>query len=380
MAPKLGRALVARKGRNLPTARAYPVCVNDRFLRALRREPVDRTPIWLMRQAGRSLPRYRELRDTRPFFDVLRDPEASAAITAMPLDYYPLDAAVLYNDLATPFLAAGYRLELRKGVGPVVDRPIRSAADVRALEPFEPRTALGFNLDAIRILVERLDVPVLGFVGAPFTLCSYLVEGPRSRDLSELKRFIWEQPDAWGTLAAYWADHLAEFCIAQHEAGAAAVQVFDSWAGVLSVEDYREHVLPWSRRLIERTRAAGVPVIHYFGGNPALLEAVAEAGGDGISVDWRVPLDEAWRRIGYDRAIQGNLDPLALLAGAEVAVPKAREVLMRAAGRPGHVFNLGHGLHPDTDHRVVAAVVAAVQAFDLAEAREGRAVRAGAPA
>jgi uroporphyrinogen decarboxylase len=354
--------------------------VNDRFLRALRREPVDRTPIWLMRQAGRSLPRYRELRDARPFFDVLRDPEAAAEITAMPLDYYPLDAAVLYNDLATPFLAAGYRLELRKGVGPVVDRPIRSAADVRALRPFEPRTALAFNLDAIRIVVERLDVPVLGFVGAPFTLCSYLVEGPRSRDLSELKRFIWEQPDAWAALAAYWADHLAEFCIAQHEAGAAAVQVFDSWAGVLSVEDYREHVMPWSRRLIERTRAAGVPVIHYFGGNPALLEAVAEAGGDGISVDWRVPLDEAWRRIGYDRAIQGNLDPLALLAGAEVAVPKAREVLMRAQGRPGHVFNLGHGLHPDTDHRVVAALVEAVQGFDLAEARGGAAVRAGAGA
>jgi uroporphyrinogen decarboxylase len=343
--------------------------LNDRLLRALRREPVDRTPIWLMRQAGRSLPRYRELRDQRPFFDVLRDPEASAAITAMPLDYYPLDAAVLYNDLATPFLAAGFELELRKGVGPVVDRPIRSARDVDALPPFEPRDALKFNLDAIRILVRQLDVPVLGFVGAPFTLCSYLVEGPRSRDLSELKRFIWEQPRAWAKLAQYWADHLADFCIAQHEAGAAAVQVFDSWAGALSVEDYRESVLPWSRRLIERVRAAGVPVIHYFGGNPALLEPVAEAGGDAISVDWRVPLDEAWARIGYDRAIQGNLDPVALLAGTEVAVAKAREVLERAAGRPGHIFNLGHGLHPETDHRVVAAVVDAVQGFDVDEAR-----------
>jgi uroporphyrinogen decarboxylase len=343
--------------------------VNDRILRALRREPVDRTPVWLMRQAGRSLPRYREMRDQRPFFDVLRDPEASAAITAMPLDYYPLDAAVLYNDLATPFLAAGFQLELRKGVGPVVDRPIRTAKDVDALPPFDSREALKFNLDAIRILVEQIDVPVLGFVGAPFTLCSYLIEGPRSRDLSELKRFMWEQPAAWAKLAAYWADHLADFCIAQHEAGAAAVQVFDSWAGALSVEDYRESVMPWSRRLIERVRAAGVPVIHYFGGNPSLLESVAEAGGDAISVDWRIPLDDAWARIGYDRAIQGNLDPLALLAGEKVAVAKAREVLARAAGRPGHIFNLGHGLHPETDHRVIAAVVEAVQTYDLAEAR-----------
>ncbi|HCR04678.1 MAG TPA: uroporphyrinogen decarboxylase [Gemmatimonadetes bacterium] len=343
--------------------------MNNRLLQALRREPVDRTPIWLMRQAGRSLPRYRSLREGRPFFEVLKDPEASAEITALPLDYYPLDAAVLYNDLATPFLAAGFELELQKGVGPVVDRPIRSAADVDALPPFEPREALKFNLDAIRILVEKLDVPVLGFVGAPFTLCSYLVGGPRSRDLSEVKRFLWEEPKAWERLAAYWSNHLAEFCIAQHEAGAAAVQVFDSWAGSLSLEDYRDSVLPWSRRLIERVREAGVPVIHYFGGNPTLLEAVTEAGGDAISVDWRLPLDDAWRRIGYDRAIQGNLDPLALLAGAEVAIGKTREVLLRAGGRNGHVFNLGHGIHPETDHRVIAAVVNAVQNFDLEEAR-----------
>ena len=343
--------------------------MNDRLLKALRREPVDRTPVWLMRQAGRSLPRYRAMRDQRPFFEVLKDPEASADITAMPLDYYPLDAAVLYNDLATPFLAAGFKLELRKGVGPVVDRPIRSAADVDALPPFEPREALKFNLDAIRILVKRIDVPVLGFVGAPFTLCSYLIGGPRSKELSEIKRFIWEEPAAWARLAAYWADHLADFCIAQHEAGAAAVQIFDSWAGSLSVEDYRESAMPWSKRMIDRVRAAGVPVIHYFGGNPALLESVAEAGGDAISVDWRAPLDDAWRRIGYDRAIQGNLDPLALLAGRDVAVTKAREVLERAAGRPGHIFNLGHGLHPDTDHEVVAAVVEAVQSFDVNEAK-----------
>lgn len=323
-----------------------------------------------MRQAGRSLPRYRALRDQRRFFDLLRDPEAAARITALPLDYYPLDAAVLYNDLATPFLAAGFELELREGAGPVVDRPIRSAADVRTLRPFEPREALAFNLEAIRILREQIDVPILGFVGAPYTLCSYLVESPRSRDVSALKRFIWEQPEAWSEMATYWVEHLAEFCIAQHEAGAAAVQIFDSWAGTLAVEDYRQHVLPWSCRLIQRVCNAGVPVIHYFSGNPALLESVTEAGGDAISVDWRVPLNVAWKRIGHGRAIQGNLDPLALLAGPKVAVAKACAVLMRAGGRPGHVFNLGHGLHPDTDHRVVAAVVEAVQSFELDKARE----------
>ncbi len=337
---------------------------NDRLLRALRREPVDRTPVWFMRQAGRALPRYRKLRADQAFFDILRDPEAAADITALPLEYFPVDAAVLYNDLATPFFAAGLEVELRKGVGPVVDRPVRSAADVAALRPFDPREALAFNLDAIRILVERLDVPVLGFVGAPFTLCSYLVDAPRSRDLRELKAFIWEQPAAWQRLATYWADHLADFAVAQHEAGAAAVQVFDSWAGALSVEDYRSHVLPHSRRLFRRLEEAGVPSIHYFGGNPALLESVAEAGGDAVSVDHLLPLDDAWRRIGPQRAIQGNLDPVALLAGEAVAVRLARRVLERAAGRPGHIFNLGHGVLPETDHRVLAAVVDAVHSFD----------------
>ena len=337
---------------------------NDRILRALRREPVDRTPVWFMRQAGRALPRYREMRADQAFFDLLRNPEAAADITALPLEYFPVDAAVLYNDLVTPFFGAGFDLELRKGVGPVVDRPIRSAADVDALKPFDPRKALDYNLEAIRILKDRLDVPVLGFVGAPFTLCSYLVGGPRSKELQELKQFIWEQPRAWDKLATYWADHLAEFAIAQHEAGAGAVQVFDSWAGALSVEDYRRHSMPYSWRLLDRLARARVPTIHYFGGNPALLESVAEAGGDCVSVDWRLPIDQAWARVGHHLAIQGNLDPASLLAGKEVAVAKTREILDRVAGRPGHIFNLGHGILPDTDHTVLQAVVEAVHAHD----------------
>ena len=337
--------------------------MNDRILRAIRREPLDRTPVWFMRQAGRSLPDYRIARGDRDMFDLIRDPEASAKITAMPLDYFPVDAAVLYNDLATPYLAAGIDVEMRKGVGPVIADPIRSAADVGRLQPFDPHEALDFNLDQIRILVERIDVPVLGFVGAPFTLCSYLIESPRHRDLKGVKTFILEQPEAWAKLADFWADHLAQFGIAQHQAGAGAVQVFDSWAGSLSVEDYRDYVFPPTQRLLRTMEEAGVPTIHFFNGNPALLPLIVEAGGDAISVDWRQPLDEAWITIGYDRAIQGNLDPIALLAGKDVAVRKTREILERANGRPGHIFNLGHGILPDTDHTVLAAVVEAVHDF-----------------
>lgn len=334
-----------------------PAQMNDRFLRALRREPVDRTPVWFMRQAGRSLPRYRELREEREMFDLIRDPEAAAEITALPLDYYPVDACVLYNDLSTPFFGAGLEVEMVSGVGPVVERPVEGPADVDRLRRYDPREAMGFVMEQIRLLRERLDVPVIAFVGAPLTLCSYLIRGPRSRGLQETKAFMWSEPAAWERLAGFWAEQQAEFGLAQHEAGAAAVQVFDSWAGELSTEDYRRHVLPHSRRLLGRLGEAGVPTVHFATGNPELLPLLAEAGGDAISVDWRIPLDEAWERVGHDRAVQGNLDPARLLAGREAALAGAREVLRRAAGRPGHVFNLGHGMPAAADPEVVAAVV-----------------------
>lgn len=334
--------------------------MNDRFLRALRRQDVDRTPVWFMRQAGRCLPRYRELRSDRGMFEILRDPEAAAHITALPLEYFPVDAAVLYNDLSTPFFGAGLDVEMRSGVGPVVDRPIRGPADVDRLQPFDPRDSLGFTQDAIEILAARLQVPIIGFVGAPFTLCTYLVHGPRSRRLEQTKTFMWRQPDPWHRLMQYWARHLAEYALAQYEAGAGAIQVFDSWAGALAPEDYRESVLPHSRALLSRLADEGVPTVHFTTGNPALLPLVAEAGGTAIGVDWRLPIDEAWDAVGHDRGIQGNLDPVALLAGAEVAVPRTREILDRVAGRPGHVFNLGHGLLPDTDPDVVRRVAETV--------------------
>lgn len=337
--------------------------MNDRLLRALRREPVDRTPVWFMRQAGRSLPRYREIRAERGMFEILRDPEAAARVTALPLEYYPVDALVLYNDLSTPFFGAGLDVEMVKGIGPVVDRPVTSPADVDRLTRYDPREEMDFLMEQIRFLRDRVDVPVVAFVGAPLTLCSYLVHGPRSKRLEDTKAFMWNEPEAWDRLARFWSEQQAEFAIAQHEAGAGAVQVFDSWAGTLAPDDYEAHVLPHSRRLFERIRDAGVPSIHFATGNPRLLPLLARAGGDAISVDWRIQIDEAWDAVGSDRAIQGNLDPAALLAGRDVAVRKTREILRRVDGRPGHVFNLGHGIPPETEPDVLRSVVETVHAF-----------------
>jgi uroporphyrinogen decarboxylase len=332
--------------------------MNDRILKALRREPVDATPVWFMRQAGRSLPRYRDLRAEAGMFDILRDPPAAAEITSLPLEYFDVDACVLYNDLSTPYFGAGLEVEMRPGVGPVVTPKIRHAADVDRLQTYDAAAAMPYILEQIRLLASRLDVPVLGFVGAPFTLATYLIEGPRpARNVDETKAFMWREPEAWARLAGFWAERMAEFGVAQHAAGAAAVQVFDSWAGSLGPDDYERHVLPHMRTIFDRLAAAGVPSINFTTGNPRLLPLIAEAGGDVIGVDWRIPIDEAWDGVGADRGIQGNLDPVALLGGRDLAIAKAREVLDRVAGRPGHIFNCGHGLLPDTDPEVVRAVV-----------------------
>jgi uroporphyrinogen decarboxylase len=332
--------------------------MNDRILKAIRREKADATPVWFMRQAGRSLPKYRELRAEAGMFDILKEPAAAAEITALPLEYFPVDACVLYNDLSTPYFGAGFEVEMRPGVGPVVAPKLGGAADVDRLTPFDPRRAMPYILDQIRMLTARLDVPVLGFVGAPFTLASYLVQGPRpARNVDETKTFMWREPAAWSRLAAFWAEHMAEFGIAQHEAGAAAVQVFDSWAGSLAPGDYEKYVLPHMTTLFERMKAAGVPSINFSTGNPRLLPLISQAGGDVIGVDWRIPIDEAWEIVGEDRGMQGNLDPVALLAGRDLAIARAGEVLDRVGGRPGHIFNTGHGLLPGTDPEVVRAVV-----------------------
>jgi uroporphyrinogen decarboxylase len=331
--------------------------MNDRILKALRREKADATPVWFMRQAGRALPRYREMRADVGMFDILRNPPVAAEVTAMPLDYFPVDACVLYNDLSTPFFGAGFDVEMRAGVGPVVDWRIESPADVDRLTAYDPRVSMSYIQDQIRLLVSRLQVPVLGFVGAPFTLVSYLIGGPKTRNLDETKVFMWRHPEAWDRLAGFWADHMADFGVAQAEAGAGAVQVFDSWAGSLSPKDYERYVMPYTGRILERLRAAGVPTINFATGNPELLPLIAQTGGDVIGLDWRIPLDRGWKIVGDDRGVQGNLDPVALLAGREVALREARDVLDRAEGRPGHIFNGGHGLLPGTDPDTIRAVV-----------------------
>jgi uroporphyrinogen decarboxylase len=344
--------------------------MNDLLLRALRREPLDRTPVWFMRQAGRSLPRYHELKGDRDLLEVTRDPELTARITALPLDYFPVDAAVLYADISTIFVGAGLDVRIEPGLGPVLPHPYDAAERIRSLRPFDPRDTLGFVLETISLLKDRLDVPVLGFVGAPFTLMTYLVESPRSKERQGTKAFMWREPELWSELMGYWAEHLADFGRAQAEAGAGAIQLFDSWAGALGPEDYRELVLPHSRRILSELEGAGVPTIHFATGNPALLPHLASAGGTAIGLDWRVPIGEGWRIVGADRAVQGNLDPVSLLAGREVAVARADRIVREVGGRPGHIFNVGHGLLPETDPDVVRAVVDHVHSVDLASLRE----------
>ncbi len=343
--------------------------MNDLLLRALRRETLDRTPVWFMRQAGRSLPRYHDLKGDRDLLEVTRDPRLAADITMLPLDYFPVDGAVLYADISTIFLGAGIPVTIEKGLGPVLPHPYDSAETIRSLRPFDPRDTLDFVMETLGILKAELDIPVLGFIGAPFTLMTYMVESPRSKERHGTKAFMWREPALWDDLMSYWSEHLIDFGKAQVEAGAACIQLFDSWAGVLHPDDYRRSVLPYSKRILDGLKAAGVPTINFATGNPALLPLMAEAGGDAVGLDWRVRVDEGWATVGHHRAVQGNLDPIALLAGEEVALARADEILQAVAGRPGHIFNVGHGLLPQTDPAVVRAVVDHVHGTKLSELR-----------
>lgn len=343
--------------------------MNDRLLRALRQEPLDTTPVWFMRQAGRSLPKYHQLKGDRDLLEVTRDPVLAAEITMLPLEYFPVDGAVLYADISTIFLGAGIDVTIEKGLGPVLPHPYDSAETIRSLEPFEPRESLEFVMDTLRILKRRLDIPILGFIGAPYTLMTYMVESPRTKERAGTKAFMWREPKLWDQLMSYWSEHLVKFAVAQFEAGASVIQLFDSWAGTLHPDDYRRSVLPYSKRILSALKAEGVPTINFATGNPNLLPLLAEAGGDVMGVDWRVKIDEAWKVVGHHRGIQGNLDPVSLLAGTEVAIEKSADILRAVGGRPGHIFNVGHGLLPQTDHNVVRAVVDYVHSVNLESLR-----------
>ncbi len=336
--------------------------MNDRFLRACRREPVDATPVWFMRQAGRYMSEYRELRRRYSLMEICRQPELAVAVTLQPVDVIDVDAAILFSDLLVPFTPMGLDFDFVKGEGPSIESPIRSERDVLRLRRFEPRQALAHVLETIRILRRELEgrVPLIGFGGAPFTLAAYAIEGGPSTSYAHTKTFMYSQPGAWHRLCEYFAAVMTDYLEAQVEAGAQALQVFDSWAGALGRQDYREFVLPHSRQLLAGLADANVPVVHFGVGTTAILKEIAEAGGDVIGVDWRQPLDEAWSIIGHDRGIQGNLDPTLLLGPRDRLFMAADDVLVRAARRPGHIFNLGHGVLPSTPLSAVQELAAHV--------------------
>jgi uroporphyrinogen decarboxylase len=342
----------------------------DRLLRALRREPVDCTPVWFMRQAGRSLPEYRTLKAGRSLLDICRQPELCAEITLQPVRRYDVDAAILYADIMHPLVGIGIDLEIVEGVGPVIGEPVRAPADLARLRALETED-LAFVTKDIRCVLDRLggSLPLLGFSGAPFTLASYLVEGRPSRDFLQTKLLMHHAPTLWHDLMTRLAGIVVDYCRLQVDAGVHALQIFDSWAGVLSLDDYLRSVQPYTEQVFAGLAGCGVPLIHFGADTGALLEAMRNAGGEVIGIDWRLPLDLAWGRIGHDRAVQGNLDPMVLLGPWDVVEREARAILHRAAGRSGHVFNTGHGLHPQTPPDQVARLVDLVHSISGASTR-----------
>ena len=333
---------------------------DSRFIRACLGLPHDTVPVWFMRQAGRALPEYRAIRADHSFEDVVRTPELAAEVTLQPVRRYGVDAAILFSDIVTPVQAVGVGVTIESGVGPVVERPIRTLRDLDRLRPLEPDEDVPFVLETVSILAAELDVPLIGFAGAPFTVASYLVEGGPSRSYSRTKAMMFGDELAWHRLL----DRLAGITIAalqsQVQRGAAAVQLFDSWAGALYPSDYERYVLPHSRRVFETLADLGVPRIHFGVGTGELLRLMAEAGPDVVGVDWRVPLDEARARIPEGVGYQGNLEPAVCLAPWQQVAQRVRDVLDRAAGRPDHVFNLGHGVLPATDPSVLERIVGLV--------------------
>ncbi len=318
------------------------------LVRAARREPVERTPVWFMRQAGRTLPGYRAIRKRYGLFEVCRRPELCAQVTLEPVETHGVDAAVMFADIMLPVLGMGVDVDLVEGVGPVVERPIQSLEDVRALRVPDPEEAVPFVLEAVRMVRGSLqpDKALVGFCGGPFTVAGYLIEGKPTRDFVKTKRCMFAAPDVWHELMELLSETFLRYVRAKVEAGADAIQLFDSWVGALTIEDYEEFVAPYSERILG---GVSVPTIHFGTGTAHLLESMAAAGGDVIGLDWRVPLADGWERVGHDRGVQGNLDPALLLGPWERVEAAADGILEAAGGRPGHIFNLGHGVLPDTD-------------------------------
>ena len=318
------------------------------LVRAARREPVERTPVWFMRQAGRSLPEYREVRKRFTLFEVCRQPELCAEVTLQPVAAHGVDAAVMFADIMLPVIGMGVDVELVENVGPVIAQPVATAGDVERLRVADPDEAVPFILEAVRLVREELEPEraLIGFCGGPFTVAGYLVEGKPSRDFLKVKALMYREPGVWHLLMEKLADTFAAYVAAKVRAGADVIQVFDSWVGALSPGDYDEFVAPYSARILA---AVDVPTIHFGTATAGLLPALARAGGDVIGLDWRVELDWGWAQVGDERGVQGNLEPALLVGPFERVESAARSILDAAGGRPGHIFNLGHGVLPDTD-------------------------------
>ena len=323
--------------------------LDSRLMRAVRREAVDATPVWIMRQAGRYLPEYMAVREKVTFLDLCEQPELSAEVTLDAQRILDVDAAILFADLLPILRPMGLHLTYEKGEGPKLHNPIREASDLKRFRPLDSVSELQFTLDAVKLIRERLpsNIPLLGFAGAPFTLASYAIEGSGSKDYRLVKSWIWGDSGAWDAIMSAISDSVADYLIAQLHHGCQAVQLFDSWAGCLSPADYRRSVLPYSKRIIEKVTQHG-PVIHFLTGNPALIPAQAEAGGTVMGLDWRCDLAETWDQIGPEWAVQGNMDPILLCGDWEPVRATATSILESVRGRPGHIFNLGHGVIPQT--------------------------------
>jgi uroporphyrinogen decarboxylase len=336
-----------------------------RFLKACRRESVDCTPVWFMRQAGRYMEEYRRLRERHSLLELCRNPELAAEVTLQPIRRFELDAAIVFADILLPLPGMGVPFEFAAGEGPRILAPLRSENAIRQLRVAVPEEHLSFVLETLKLVRSLLPagIALIGFAGAPFTLASYMIEGGHSRHFVWTKRLMYEEPNSWHRLMGTIADTTAAYLRAQSEAGAQALQLFDSWVGALGPEDYRDYVLPHTRHIFEELAGLNVPLIHFSTGTGSYLDLIAAAGGSVISVDWRIRLDRAWDAVGPGRAIQGNLDPLTMLAPPDVLLGKVESILDQASGRPGHIFNLGHGFLPQTPVENVAAVVDRVHKF-----------------
>ncbi len=339
------------------------------------REHADCTPVWFMRQAGRYMSEYQELRRRYSLLEICRTPELATEVTFQPIRRFDLDAAIIFADILLPLEGLGVPFDFKKGEGPVIQKPIRTVRQIDQLRLFEPEEELAFVLQALRMVRAELAAPIalIGFAGGPFTLASYMIEGGSSRDYRLTKTLMYEHETAWHGLLEKLAAVTSRFLLAQAAAGADALQLFDSWAGALSPDDYRRYVLPHSQRILRDLHSRNLPLIHFGTGTAGILELLKEAGGTVIGVDWRIDLGEAWRRLGSDVAVQGNLDPAALLGPRDRLLEKVDYVLDQVQGRPGHVFNLGHGILPPTPIANVEAVIEHVHR----RTAEGRAAASG---